>query len=133
MYGKKTEKTRDWSDRWICNWLFAAGPSRGAKPPCWRARDALGSDKQTMEITLTGQLAPKSFRPGYLALYSRTRNILYLKRACFGLWLKERGILHLKRACFALWLIERGILHLKRACFALRLIEQGILHLKRAK
>ena len=115
MYGKKTEKTRDWTDRWTCNWLFAAGPSRGAKPPCWRARDAMGSDKQTMEITLTGQLAPKSFRPGYLALYSRTRNILYLKRACFGLWLKERGILHLKRACFGLWLIERGILHLKRA------------------
>ena len=24
---------------------------------------------------------------------------MYLKSACFGLWLKERGILHLKRVC----------------------------------
>ena len=40
---------------------------------------------------------------------------MYLKRACFGLWLKERGILHLKRACllFALWYEEYYIL--KRA------------------
>ena len=43
------------------------------------------------------------------------QGILYLKRACFGLWFKERRILHSKHACFALWLIERGILHLKRA------------------
>ena len=42
------------------------------------------------------------------------RGILYLKRACLGLWLKEWGILHSKHACFALWLIERGILHSKR-------------------
>ena len=38
----------------------------------------------------------------------------------------ERGVLYLKRACFSLWLKERGMLHLKRACFALRLRE--ILH-----
>ena len=43
------------------------------------------------------------------------RGMLYLKLACFGLWMKKRGILHLKRACFALLIIERGTLHLKRA------------------
>ena len=43
-----------------------------------------------------------SFRPAYLAPFLE-RRILYLKRACFGLWLKERGILHLNEAhlfCF---------------------------------
>ena len=58
MYEKKTEKTSDWSDRWTYNRLFAAGPSRGTKPPCCTARDALGSDRQTKEITVTGHLAP---------------------------------------------------------------------------
>ena len=101
MYGKKTEKTRDWTDRWTCNWLFAAGPSRGAKPPCWRARDALGSDKQTMEITLTGQLAPKSFRPGYLALYSRTRNITFEARLfCFMAYRTRNITFEARLFCF---------------------------------
>ena len=57
----------------------------------------------------------KSSRPGYLAHYVRTRNIIFkASLLVFGLWLKERGILHLKSVCFALWLIERGILNLKR-------------------
>jgi len=34
------------------------------------------------------------------------RGILYLKRACFGLWLIERGILNLKHAK---WLENRGL------------------------
>ena len=58
--------------------------------------------------------ASRAFRPGNFAPHFRTRGTLYLKPACFGLWLKEREISHIKRAWFALWLIGRGILHLKR-------------------
>ena len=59
-----------------------------------------------------GDLAPTSFRSGYLAPYSRTRKIIF--EACL-FWFKERGMLYLKHPCFALWLIERGIFHLKHA------------------
>ena len=83
-------------------------------------------------VLLHGLFAPCHFAPVTLPPVLE-RVILYLKLACFGLWLKERGISHIKRAWFALWLIEQGILHIKRAWFALCLIERGILHSKRAK
>ena len=44
-----------WKSRFDCKWLvgfyqgnwpFAASHSRGTKPPCWRAKVALGQDKQ---------------------------------------------------------------------------------------
>ena len=44
-----------WESRFDCKWLvgfyqgnwpFAASHSRGTKPPCWRAKVALGQDKQ---------------------------------------------------------------------------------------
>ena len=109
MYGKKTQKTSHWSDRCTYNRLFAAGRSR-------HKTTLLDSTGRTgIRQTNKGNYTYRSSRPGYLALYSSTRNILYLKHACFGLRLKERGILHLKPACFALRLIEQGILHLKRA------------------
>ena len=59
-------------------------------------------------VLLHGLFAPVTLPP------ILERGTLYLKPACFGLWLKEREISHIKRAWFALWLIGRGILHLKR-------------------
>ena len=38
----------------VKNRPFAAGHSRGTKPPCWRANVALGQDKQKTYIILNG-------------------------------------------------------------------------------
>ena len=59
----------------------------------------------------------RSFRPGYLAPISRTRNIIFEARLfCFMAW-RTRNITfeaHLF-VCLFFLVIERGILHLKRA------------------
>ena len=47
---------------------------------------------------VTGHFTPKSFCLGYLPPILE-QGILYLKHACFGLWLKEGGILHFKHSC----------------------------------
>ena len=38
----------------LANRFFAASNSRGTKPPCWRAKVALGQDKQKEHIILNG-------------------------------------------------------------------------------
>ena len=48
---------------------------------------------------VTDHLASESFRPGYSASYSRTRNITF-EECLFGLWLKEREILQFEARLF---------------------------------
>ena len=99
MYGNKlpcvplTELNRLWKVR---RWNVSLGSSRSSG----QLRNIFGRSEASIDLI-------KSFRPSYLAPFSRTieRGILYLTRGCFGLWLKERGILHLKRAK---WLENRG-------------------------
>ena len=54
--------------------------------------------------TLYGQVAPKSFNPGFFAPCLTKRNVTFEARF-FGLLFIEREILHLERAK---WLEERG-------------------------
>ena len=44
------------SVHYYCNRPFAASHSRGTKPPCWRAKVALGQDKPKAYIILNGNL-----------------------------------------------------------------------------
>ena len=115
---KQKHVNRKWTCRifwavWFCLSFWANCPyTRRHSNTNLTASRHIKREKASLRLMTCGltAISPRLLRPPILE-----RAILYLKLACFGLWLKEWGILHLKRTCFALRLIERGTLHLKRA------------------
>ena len=60
---------------------FAASHSRGTKPPCWRAKVALGQDKQKAYMSLNDNFLCLTC-PARLLLFSKERQ-----------WLSKKGLL----------------------------------------
>lgn len=46
--------------------VTTASRSRGTEPPCWRARDELGQDKQKQSFVFLDPVHPLTLQPGGL-------------------------------------------------------------------